>query len=127
VPARTLRQDSQADQDEDGDHGRCEWPTEREAAVREWLIEEIADRCAEWPAQDEGRPEQEDARDIAREVQPKDDSESPPVSPRVVAAILMIQKARVTSGTLLSASCLRPSFITMLPVRGWLSRNKQNS
>jgi hypothetical protein len=36
---------------------------------------------------------------------------SPPVSPSVVAAILMIQKARVTSGTLLSASCFEFSFI----------------
>jgi hypothetical protein len=30
---------------------------------------------------------------------------SPPVSPSVVAAILMIQKTRVTSGTLLSVCC----------------------
>jgi hypothetical protein len=29
---------------------------------------------------------------------------SPPVSPRVVAAILMIQKVRVTSGTLLATT-----------------------
>jgi hypothetical protein len=33
------------------------------------------------------------------------DTASPPVSPSVVANIFMIQKARVTSGTLLSVSC----------------------
>ena len=34
------------------------------------------------------------------------DRASPPVSPKVVAAILMIQKTNVTVGTLLVATCL---------------------
>jgi hypothetical protein len=40
------------------------------------------------------------------------DTVSPPVSPKVVAAILMIQKTSVTSGTLLAVHSL---FVTALP------------
>src|SRR5271169_5483848 len=49
---------------------------------------------------------------------------SPPVSPSVVAAILMIQKTRVTAGTLLRASFLNASFIGVpdLLLRGWPAR-----
>src|SRR5579863_10779211 len=41
---------------------------------------------------------------------------SPPVSPRVVAAILMIQKPRMTSGTLLRDSCSILPFIASVPL-----------
>ena len=48
-------------------------------------------------------------------------TESPPVSPSVVAAILMIQKTNVTSGTLLKPtsaflfiSCLDVAFVALL-------------
>ena len=44
-------------------------------------------------------------------------TESPPVSPSVVAAILMIQKTRVTSGTLLRAPGSDLPFIALAPTR----------
>src|SRR5580700_5140391 len=45
-------------------------------------------------------------------------TESPPVSPRVVAAILMIQKVKVTSGTLLSTR----SRVSLIPLPQLCSR-----
>src|ERR1019366_3762207 len=38
-------------------------------------------------------------------------TESPPVSPKVVAMILMIQNSTVTSGTLLRFTCFKASFM----------------
>jgi hypothetical protein len=47
---------------------------------------------------------EKDGADKVPELERRETTASPPVSPRVVAAILIIQKARVTSGTLLALS-----------------------
>jgi hypothetical protein len=62
---------------------------------------------------DDQHDEQADEESGALKITPAErhGERSPPVSPSVVAAILMIQKTRVTSGTLLSASCFNVSFI----------------
>src|SRR5438046_932137 len=48
-------------------------------------------------------------------------TESPPVSPSVVARILMIQKPSVTAGTLVSASCRNSrSVISLVSLIYWI-------
>ena len=47
------------------DDGRGERPAQARVRLGPRLVEEIADRGAERPGQDEGGPEQQHARDIA--------------------------------------------------------------
>src|SRR5215469_14726059 len=75
MPARSLRYNEQTDNDEGSDHRRGERSAEREAAFGQGLIEEIADGGAERARQDEGRPEQEHARDIGPKIKRGDDGE----------------------------------------------------
>src|SRR5580704_7009070 len=68
-----LRQDEQTDNDEGGNDGGGDWPAERQPAVADGLVEEVADGGAERPRQDEGRPEQRHARHAGPEIQCRDD------------------------------------------------------
>ena len=71
------------------------------------LIQKVADCSTERPCEDEGAPKEEHARDVRPQVksgksgQPCSEDERTSLMASVVAAILMIQKAKVTSGTLL--------------------------
>src|SRR5580658_2283640 len=58
VLPRPLRQNKQASDDENGDDRRRDGAAQRQAAVADRLVEEIADGGAERPGQDERSPEQ---------------------------------------------------------------------
>src|ERR1700720_3475675 len=66
---RALRQNDDACDYERADDSRSDGTAESEAAVVHGLVEEIADRGAERPRQDEGRPEQKDAGYIRHEIE----------------------------------------------------------
>jgi hypothetical protein len=63
-----LRQNDDTRDDESADDSGGDRPAESKASVVHRLVEEIADRGAERPRQDEGRPEQKDARHIGHEI-----------------------------------------------------------
>ena len=69
---RPLRQDEQAKEDEGRNHGRSQRAAERKAAIAHRLVEEVADGSAERPCEDEGRPENQHARDVRPQVKPDD-------------------------------------------------------
>ena len=62
--ARPLRQQQKSRQDQHRDDGRSDRPAQGETAMISRLIEEIPDRRAKRPGQDERRPEQQDPRQI---------------------------------------------------------------
>src|SRR5580698_455523 len=66
--AGPLRQDEDASDNERRDDRRRDRAAERQSAVADRLVEEIADRGAERPRQDESGPEQEDPRDAGEEI-----------------------------------------------------------
>src|SRR5580700_2340906 len=65
-PARmrtgALWEQQNTGQDQCGDDRRSERTAQGKPAMADRLVEEIADRRAEWPGQDEGGPEQQNAR-----------------------------------------------------------------
>jgi len=69
MPAGALRQDENAGGNKDRDDERGERPAEVQPALRDGLVEKIADRCAKWSRQDERRPEQKHMRDGAPEIE----------------------------------------------------------
>ena len=79
VPCRTsgtagmlpglLRQQQDASRNKGCDDGRRDRPTQGQPAFVDRLIEKIAERGAERPRQDEGRPEQENAGHIGQEIE----------------------------------------------------------
>jgi len=68
MSARPLGQDEYARENERRYHRRCEWTTERQAAVAYGLIQKVADCSTERPRKDEGAPEEEHARDVRPQV-----------------------------------------------------------
>src|ERR1700751_5584719 len=57
MPAGPLRQHQHADDDDRGNRGGRQRPAQREAAIADRLVEEIADGGAQRSGQDEGGPE----------------------------------------------------------------------
>ena len=57
MPARSLGQQKNTSDNKDPDDKRGERTTERETAVADRLVQEVSDRGAEWPREDECCPE----------------------------------------------------------------------
>ena len=66
LPARSLWQHEETDQHQYGDDGEASGRLNARPPWVERLVEEVADRGAERARQDEGRPEQEDARHMVQ-------------------------------------------------------------
>ena len=64
VPASPLRQEHNAKDDEHRDDSGGQRSTERKATVFHRLVKKVTDSGAEWPCQDECRPEQKHARNV---------------------------------------------------------------
>src|SRR5882672_4624828 len=63
-----LRNNQNADKDEDEQRGRCRVSTQRQAAGTDRLVEKIPYDGSERPGQDERRPEEECSREARPEV-----------------------------------------------------------
>ena len=59
--SRSLWQEQDKNDDRHGKHQRRDWAAQFQAALRNRLVEEIADRRAKGAREDERRPEQSDA------------------------------------------------------------------
>ena len=73
MAARPLRPEQDEADDEDRDDQRGADATEVESAVREWLGEQVSNRCAERTSEDERQPEQQGARNLRAEVNGRDE------------------------------------------------------
>src|SRR5438067_7499149 len=73
MAARPLRQDEDQQDDDSREDGRGKRTAPFEAPRGDRLVEEVADRRAQRPSQDEGRPEQDDTADPSREVKERED------------------------------------------------------
>ena len=73
MAARPLGREQDEADDEDRDDQRGADATEVESAVREWLGEQVSNRCAERTSEDERQPEQQGARNLRAEVNGRDE------------------------------------------------------
>src|SRR4051794_20199545 len=82
MPACSLGQQKNTADNKDRDDKRGERTAERKTAVADRLVQKVPNGGAEWPRQDESRPEQRYARDIRPEVKRDHHSEGCPKNKR---------------------------------------------
>ncbi len=88
----SLRENEDERDDRQHERGGGGVPGQSQAAVRDWFVEEIADRCSERPGQNKGRPKQKRVRNGGEVVEERRDQEQPGEHP---ARAEVTQAARV--------------------------------
>ena len=74
--ARPLREDEDESDDDRRENGGGEIAADLQAAMIMRLVEEVSERCAEWPRQNKRRPKQQRVRDRRPEISSGDDRQS---------------------------------------------------
>ena len=69
---RPLRENDEAGDYKNRDDRRSDRAAQRQSAVADRFVEEIANRCSKWPGENKSGPEQKDPRNVCPEIRTGD-------------------------------------------------------